>query len=333
MTASRRLFISLALVACCLLEASALAAAAPAAPHYLSLSFTDQTHGWVAGIDDDYYSKVWRTTDGGVTWSLVGSRVAAGGGTAWVCFTGTLNGVWSHGSVEWTDDAGDTWAPAAAAGGEYNEADFANARVGWGVYSHGSSESGGGIARTEDGGAFWDVQLDKPGPDGSGGFSRVSAPTAARCYALKWGRRPGVYATRDGGSRWARRLLPRFHSRYSYYRDLDFPTGRTGWVVGDTGRVVRTTDAGANWTVQETGDSSRLTAVDFVSARVGYAVGAGGRVIKTRDAGRHWRRLRTGTHRALEAVCFVDRSHGWVAGDKGVLLRTVNGGRTWSGAR
>ena len=331
MSISRRAIMCLAVAACCLLASAMLAATAGAAPDYMSLSFVDVTHGWVAGIDDDYNSKVWRTIDGGGTWDLVGSQVAAGGGTGWVSFTGEKTGVWCYGTVVWTDDAGDTWTPAAAVGGEYNEAAFADGLVGWGVYSHGSSESGGGIAHTADGGAFWVVQLDKPGPDGSGGFSRVSAPTTERCYALKWGRRAGVYATANGGAGWTRRPLPSFAKRFQYFRDLDFPLARVGWVVGDSGRIVRTVSSGERWTHQDSGCAARLNAVDFVSGKVGFVAGAGGCVLKTTDGGRHWQRLKTGTKKELQAVCFVDREHGWVAGKQGVLLATSDGGRTWSG--
>ena len=331
MIATRRSAFCLAAVCCCLLVASLLAAAAVAAPEYFSVSFVDRTHGWAAGIDDDYNSKVWRTVDGGATWVPVASQVAAGGGMGWVRFVSTTAGVWGYGSLARTGDGGDTWAPAAAPGGTYNRAAFSDALNGWAVYSWGSSESGGGIVHTSDGGAVWSVQLDRPGPDGSGGFSRVSAPTARRCYALKWGRSAGIYATSDAGAGWARRILPAFGKKYRYYRDLDFPGSRLGWAVGDAGRIVKTGDGGGHWVQQTSGCSARLTAVDFVDGKLGYVVGQGGRALKTTDGGRHWKRLRTGTQKELQAVCFVDRTHGWVAGRGGVLLATADGGRTWSG--
>ena len=310
------------------------AGVALASPDYASLSFVSQSTGWVAGVDDaDYQTRVWRTTDGGATWAPVADKITAGAGIAWVAFAGTTTGVRGFGGVEYTTDAGDSWHPAVKAGGSYNEADFASLTRGWAGWSNGTSQSGGGIARTDDGGATWTTQLDKPGPDGSGGFSRVSARTTKRCYVLKWGRAGGVYATADAGVKWVRRRLPVFKVKYRYYRDLDFPAERTGWVVGDSGRIAKTTDAGASWAKQPSGCSASLRAVDFVDRKVGYVAGAGGRVLRTTDGGRHWTRLRTGTTRGLTAVSFVDRSHGWVAGNNGVLLRTVNGGRTWGDPR
>ena len=240
MTSSRRSIIALAAAACCLFVPALVAgqaAAAPAAPDCRSICFVDRTHGWVAGIYDDD-SRVWRTTDGGQTWDSVGSQIAAGAGMSWVSFVSPTTGVWGYGSLVRTVDGGDEWSPTVTVGGMYNEAAFAGELRGWAVWSNGSSESGGGVARTDDGGATWTAQLDRPGPDGSGGFSRVSAPTAQRCYAFKWGRRTGVYATADAGATWTRRALPAFSARYRYYQDIDFPGARVGWAVGDSGRIV-----------------------------------------------------------------------------------------------
>lgn len=332
MAASRRPVIVLVAVACCLLGSALGAAASAAAPSYMSLSFVDRTHGWVAGIDDSYNSTVWRTSDGGGTWTPVASRIAAGGGIGWVSFVSATWGVWGYGSLEYTGDAGDTWTPVVASGGNHNQASFADTLNGWAVYSWGSSESGGGITHTTDGGTSWSIQLDKPGADGSGGFTRVSAPTATRCYALKWGRSSGVFATSDAGATWRRTTPPAFARKYRLYRDVDFPRARLGWTVGDAGRIVKTANGGGRWVKQDSGCSASLTAVDFVDGQVGYVAGAGGRVLKTTDGGRHWKRLRTGTKKGLLAVCFVDRTHGWVAGVRGVLLATTDGGRTWSGS-
>jgi photosystem II stability/assembly factor-like uncharacterized protein len=232
---------------------------------YLSLSFVDRSHGWAAGIDDtDWNTKVWRTTDGGTTWQPVGEAIAAGGGIGWVSFVSRTSGVWGHGSVEHTTDGGGHWAAASTVGGIYNQADFASRTRGWAGWSNGTSESGGGIARTDDGGKTWKKQVSKPQPDGSGGFSRVSAPTTRRCYVLKWGQGGGVYATANAGAKWVRRVLPRYGAKYRYYLDLDFPAATVGWAVGDSGRIVKTTNAGASWKKQPSGCSARLTAVDFV---------------------------------------------------------------------
>ena len=141
----------------------------------------------------------------------------------------------------------------------------------------------------------------------------MSAPTTKRCYVLKWGRSGGVYATANGGAKWVRRTLPKYADRYRFYLDIDFPAARVGWAVGDSGRIVRTGNAGANWKKQASGCTARLTAVDFVDTKVGYVVGKGGRVLKTSDGGRRWVRLTTGTKKGLNGGV-LRRPHAWLGG-------------------
>jgi len=92
--------------------------------------------------------------------------------------------------------------------------------------------------------------------------------------------------------------------------------------------VWATSDGGATWTKQVSGDSTALTAVDFVSAAAGFALGKSGRILRTQDGGLHWVKLKSGTTKPLAAVGFVDASDGWVLGSKGVRLPMSNGGRT-----
>jgi photosystem II stability/assembly factor-like uncharacterized protein len=309
---------------------ASLADAASAHVDYGSVSFVDKEHGWVAGIDDEtYMTEVWRTSGGGDTWTKIGSVIAAGAGVDWVAFANPSSGVWGNGSVWFTDDGGDAWRTALTGVGIFNQADFVTDDLAWAGYSYGTSQSGGGIAVTTDGGATWTRQLERPAPDGSGGFSRVSCPTATSCYVLKWGSKGGVYATRNGGAKWRLCLLPSFAAKFKFYRDIDYPAANTGWAVGDSGRIVRTTNAGASWRRQRAKTTASLLAVDFIDPQQGFIVGAGGLILRTVDGGEHWVHLSSGSGQRLTAVCFVDEAHGWVVGADDTLLRTTDGGDTW----
>jgi len=317
----------------CLLWAACFAAVAEASVDYGSVSFVDKSHGWVTGIDGKTgLTTVWKTNNGGRTWTGTGSTITVGAGVCWVSFVSRTTGMWGNGGLVRTTNAGASWQDTSRAGlGIFNDASFATAKLGWAACSNGTSESGGSIAATTDGGATWTSRLDLPLPDGSGGFSRVSSPTETRSYVFKWGRQAGVWATANGGATWVRRALPAIPGAYAGYSDIDFPAGKTGWAVGDAGRIVKTVNAGATWKKQKSGVKGRLIAVDFVSTRVGYAVGEGGCVLRTSDGGAHWVKKTTGTRKDLTAVCFVSASRGWVVGDKSLRLRTTNGGRTWTG--
>ena len=112
-----------------------------------------------------------------------------------------------------------------------------------------------------------------------------------------------------------------------------FATGfgsTAGYVVGDNGTILKTTNGGAEWVAQTSGTTAKLNGVYAVTALAAYAVGDGGTILKTTDGGTTWTALTSGTTANLRSVYFRDIQTGWVVGDGGVTLRTLNGGNTWS---
>lgn len=107
--------------------------------------------------------------------------------------------------------------------------------------------------------------------------------------------------------------------------------GRTGFAVGATGTLLRTTDAGATWTLGSSGTVQDLAAITFTSASTGWAAGAGGTVLQTTDGGATWtRRTNSGTVADLKSIVFADALHGAFAGAGGVVGITRDGGATWT---
>ncbi len=108
------------------------------------------------------------------------------------------------------------------------------------------------------------------------------------------------------------------------------PDGRNGWACGDGGRMVRTTNAGSTWALQNTPTTARINAVWFANASMGFAAGAGGMILRTTNSGTSWTRLLTvPAAENLHDITFADADTGWVVGASGVLLRTTDGGDTW----
>lgn len=171
-----------------------------------------------------------------------------------------------------------------------------------------------------------------------------------------------VYATTDGGARWARQA-----SLSGDAVGLTAVDARHAWVYGDSGSLAATTDGttwsavnlpagvsagaidfvdpahgwlsasgrggtyatangGQTWSRLPDPNGRRLGArLDFVSPHVGWAVTPRW-VLKTVDGGQTWQRIR---HLRLypQALAFSDADHGWVLGEP--LLGTADGGRTW----
>lgn len=126
------------------------------------------------------------------------------------------------------------------------------------------------------------------------------------------------------------------HPRTSVLNAVAFVDARHGWVAGDHGEIMATSNAGLTWMFQH-GSGPAITSLDFVDRLHGWAV-AGSRILRTVDGGLNWR-----SHKApgsgLSSVQFVGPSNGWALG-KGTtpaaplpFYFTHDGGRTWHTSR
>jgi len=79
-----------------------------------------------------------------------------------------------------------------------------------------------------------------------------------------------------------------------------------GCAVGEAGTIIKTTDGGTTWTLQNSGTTLRLTSVAFINSNTGYAVGIFGIIIKTTDGGNTWNQINSGTGQNLFSIFFVD---------------------------
>ncbi|MBK7446360.1 MAG: hypothetical protein IPJ45_10170 [Ignavibacteria bacterium] len=80
-------------------------------------------------------------------------------------------------------------------------------------------------------------------------------------------------------------------SLYSNY----FTGANTGYAVGDSGKILKTTDGGNNWLQQISPTRNLLKSVYFVNENTGYAVGDTGIILKTINAGVNWIQQLSGT--------------------------------------
>jgi photosystem II stability/assembly factor-like uncharacterized protein/nitrous oxidase accessory protein NosD len=136
--------------------------------------FVNDKTGWVTGSH-----RVYKTTDGGVTW-----RVVLEQGAGDVFFVDALNGWAAARYVLRTIDGGETWA-AIDAGTRFAVADlhFTDARHGWSV------GAAGHISRTTDGGVTWTVEPQPLGTLAILGVHAVAEPGCAGeagCGRIAW---------------------------------------------------------------------------------------------------------------------------------------------------
>ena len=109
---------------------------------------------------------------------------------------------------------------------------------------------------------------------------------------------------------------------------VSFTDANKGWVVGYGGMLLSTTDGGTTWISDSSGITSTLYDIYFTDSINGITVGDNGTILRTTNGGTIWTEQTSGTTYRLTSICFIDASNGWVAGI-GVVLKTTNGGENW----
>lgn len=101
---------------------------------------------------------------------------------------------------------------------------------------------GGVILRSEDGGVTWEyVKIDRQ--------QALFSADAVEGRAIAIGEKGLIRVSTDDGATWEKIQEGGFPRVFTYMRDVSFePEGRLGLIVGQTGRIYRSTDAGFQWT-------------------------------------------------------------------------------------
>jgi len=105
--------------------------------------------------------------------------------------------------------------------------------------------------------------------------------------------------------------------------------GATGWVVGARGAILHSPDLGATWTKLDAGVATHLRGIAAVGSSNVWIVGDGGAVISSSDASAHWARANAGSAQ-LNAIAFQSPTRGVIVGHGGAVYTTTDGGVTWT---
>jgi photosystem II stability/assembly factor-like uncharacterized protein len=101
-----------------------------------------------------------------------------------------------------------------------------------------------------------------------------------------------------------------------------------GFVVGDAGSILKTTDAGMTWSPLTSGTTNALYDVYFFDATQGVAVGEQGLILRTTDGGAGWQGVTSGVTDSLRSVSFSG-VNGISGGDSQTILYSTDAGASW----
>lgn len=211
--------------------------------------------GWYNGSD----GKLFRTTDGGLTWQ----DTASGVGVASVRFYDDNNGfAMSDGQLLSSGNAGQSWTAVGALPPQASRVRFFNAK-------QGVAMTASGVFATHDGGLTWRQA-------GTYDFGDVQFIDASTVWAVQ--RSGGLFKSTDGGDTWQPVGTAALIA-------LQFIDANRGWAVGWGGQVQATTDGGKTWVPQALSTIANLRQVFFVDSKTGWIVGDGGTLLATGSGG------------------------------------------------
>ncbi|HNW59643.1 MAG TPA: YCF48-related protein [bacterium] len=283
-----------------------------------ALAFPGENIGLAVGD----LGRVYRSLTKGEFWSLQ-SALTSNPTLRALHFTDAANGYLcgSSGSLYATTNAGITWTPLSSgvSGGL--------AGITFSSVSHGALCGDGGILlTTANAGLTWSSALKS--------FS--SAKLRGICLAdanlsIAVGDSSGkgmIFRSGDGGQSWAVKL----RRVGVLLEDCFFITPDSGFVVGASSVLLRTSNGGENWSsITGLPVSASFYDIHFVTHRIGAVVGTGGAILRTTNAGVTWSNQTNSSYGlALQGVHFASPDTGLAVGLLGTVLRTVNGGALWS---
>ena len=113
-----------------------------------------------------------------------------------------------------------------------------------------------------------------------------------------------------------------------------------GWIAGDSGTIMNTSDGGQTWNRQVTGTTNNIVSVFFLDRNKGWAASQnyatipyGTIMMKTLNGGNEWTSFPYPENDIfMNCILFRDSLNGWMGGNPHALVRTIDGGITWSQA-
>lgn len=255
------------------------------------------------------------------------------------------------------------WQNPRPTGNDILNVKFINEQTGWFVGNCGT------IFKTTDGGQNWLPIITKYTCD----FTAVDPVDENNIWIVGYG-----YSTEnilcdpsfkvlnscDGGNSWSLKLngatflCDSIYKRLRYYlEDVCFMDINTGFVVGDSGMILKTTNGGTSWTLQQQSKQYHFKSVQFFDSQLGFVAGGSGFItsghlphqddltddgiiLKTMDGGNTWQTVFSDTI-AFFDMYFLNPSIGWAVGvsqwfiELGEIgyklwfMKTTDGGNNW----
>lgn len=299
-------------------------------PDYINnVCFTSSTTGHVGCSNGNVY----KTVDGGKTWTLKSSNSSSSNNINKMYFVDSNTGFISQGYMAdllRTTDAGENWKKINSISDEIYSFDFLNAQNGF------CAGEDGVIFKTDNGGTTWTWSGFQNGRYAGTDIYGLSFVDGMTGFAV--GMNGRIIKTTDGGKNWSS-----YAPTYNNIKQLQFASNTTTYgLVGNS--FIKSSDGSKSWknigAPVPTGNTNQF---DFIDANIGYCIAGGdinssaevAKVFKTTDGGKTWKVTNNGKDIIsdnLYSIVFLDENTGFVSGgyNSTKTYKTTNGGTTWT---
>lgn len=296
-----------------------------------AIDFNDANVGAV-----EVNTALYRTTDGGVSWTQTAVPAGAYGLEHRVMAPGVrYRGYFDSSNKrvhQLSEDAGATWRTISTPGRTdsfYD--DFQLQRLqrldgpAWVALSEGE------LRQSVDGMASWSVVRGSALAQQATAFQSPWFFDAKRGLALS--QLGELLETSNGGLDWTARRIGVPAGFWTASR-MHFVDATHGWLVTDLGDLFMTTDSGGRWNATPATLTYEFSRVHFLDARNGFATGREvaypneRRFLTSADGGQTWTALAT-LAEDIADIHFSNQQQGILVGSGGRIMTTSDGGRTW----
>ena len=120
-----------------------------------------------------------------------------------------------------------------------------------------------------------------------------------------------------------------------------FTDSLSGWIVGDSGTIIHTSDGGKTWIFQNSHTGNDIVSVFFLDRNLGWASSLnyktppyGTLILKTTNGGDEWEGIPYPDNDIfITCIHYWDPLNGWMGGSPHALVKTTDGGNTWTHAK
>lgn len=306
--------------------------------------------------------RIYKTTNGGVNW--VQQQSGTTSLLVNVVFQNINTGiiVGENGTILKTTNGGSNWISLSLNTTiDFFGVNFLNANTGIAVGGNLDKSDSGIIIRTNNGGLNWHTQIDGlsnliyaadmydadnyvcTGDEGlicrtsNAGINWSQQYTATRfsinsvAYSdagnvLSVGFQGEILKSSNSGINWY--SLSKSAS-YEDINGLDYVDMNTGYFCGNKGTILKTTNGGNDFTIQNSITTKNLFSVSMLNDNFGFVCGDSGIILKTTNGGLNWLMQSISTSKQISSVYTVSSANACAAGKDGLILTTTNSGNSW----